>query len=736
MTKKPAPNDPRYAAYQTAMAGMGMMGRAVADEVSAPRLDGTAHPREPAVRHPRSPRNPQNNVSIVDIRDDSAQELVDRIRNERESRDNEDDMCGVHCFTQRIRKTRVPSNFQIPDKYRKFDGLQDPEEWITDYLETVKIRGGTKSTAMQSIQLHLSGAARSWLRKLPNDSIDSWESFKNMFIHNFKSTCRRPVSLEGLRACRQKSRESIREYIQRWNIIRNSAEQVSDERAIDAFVDGLRRQDLIEVIGRLEPTTIGQLMDTANRWANGEDAMHTKRNRSPDDDRYRGNNPQRRRYRDYNGPGQVSAGFQSNNEQRDENSRGNGQREEYPRRQYDNNSRNAGQRDNYQRSNMSRGAAGSGKRDYRPGYSQNYPSAEETLNGPCQMHYTYDTQGKRVSNHTMRECRTFQNLQRVMNTSQQQAVQQGYAAGPRSEVHAPLPPPPALTNGSQSNQLRIEQPSNQNGEYIQSKGGVIMIQKCRPTNQAQKLITRQVNMATMAPPPTVEYLNWSDQHVGFDRSDHPPVVPRPRNAALVIPAVIEGFSVSRVFVDGGSSLNLIYADTLRKMNISLANLRPSDTRFHGVTPEKPNYPLGKITLDMQFGTPDNFRKEKIEFEVMDWPSQYHAIFGRPAYARFVAVRHYTYLLLKIPGPRGPITVKGSFAVSDQYDRDFHKISESFGMQAEYEATKLTTDHNVLPDVARSSQKQNFDTTKNTKEVQVHPIDPKKATFVASNLDVA
>ena len=96
---------------------------------------------------------------------------------------------------------------------------------------------------------------------------------------------------------------------------------------------------------------------------------------------------------------------------------------------------------------------------------------------------------------------------------------------------------------------------------------------------------------------------------------------------MILPAVIAGFEVSRIFIDGGSSLNLIYADTLRKMNISLTNLTPTDTRFHGITPEKPNYPLGKILLDVQFGTRENFRKEKLEFEVIDYPSQYHALLG-------------------------------------------------------------------------------------------------------------
>jgi hypothetical protein len=191
-----------------------------------------------------------------------------------------------------------------------------------------------------------------------------------------------------------------------------------------------------------------------------------------------------------------------------------------------------------------------------------------------------------------------------------------------------------------------------------------------------------------------------------------------------------------VFIDGGSSLNLMYADTLRKMNISLANLKPTDTRFHGITPEKPSYPLGKINLDVQFGTRENYRIERLEFEVVDFPSQYHALLGRPAYARFMAVPHYTYLLWRMPGPKGPITVKGSFALADKCDKDFHRLSETFGMQAEYLASKSMTDYDVLPDVGRPNKESTFSTEKNSKEVQIHPTDPKKTTSIANDMDIA
>jgi hypothetical protein len=205
---------------------------------------------------------------------------------------------------------------------------------------------------------------------------------------------------------------------------------------------------------------------------------------------------------------------------------------------------------------------------------------------------------------------------------------------------------------------------------------------------------------------------------------------------LVIDAQIGGFDMSKVFMDAGSGINLIFAKTLRAMNVSLTNLAPSDIYFHDIVPGKPNVPLGRVALDVVFGSRDNFRREKIDFEVIDWPSQYHAILGRPAYARFMEVPHYTYLMMKIPGPNGIITVRGSFSRSDPCDREFNKISESFGMEAEFAQLKSSTDHDVLLEATRVMPDQAFASAKDTREVQVHPTDPKKMTFVAANLTAA
>jgi hypothetical protein len=53
---------------------------------------------------------------------------------------------------------------------------------------------------MQSLQLYLTGAARSWLSKLERETIGSWEELTKQFISNFKSTYKRPASIEEVKA--------------------------------------------------------------------------------------------------------------------------------------------------------------------------------------------------------------------------------------------------------------------------------------------------------------------------------------------------------------------------------------------------------------------------------------------------------------------------------------------------------------------------------------------------------
>jgi hypothetical protein len=118
-----------------------------------------------------------------DARNIIAQARVNNARyawKEENYEDDEKEM-GALCFTRRVCRTRVPKGFKLPYDQQKYDGSQEPTLWLSDYLQAVQILEGTKATAMQSLQLHLTGAARSWLNTLPNDSIGNWGELESQF---------------------------------------------------------------------------------------------------------------------------------------------------------------------------------------------------------------------------------------------------------------------------------------------------------------------------------------------------------------------------------------------------------------------------------------------------------------------------------------------------------------------------------------------------------------------------
>ena len=112
-------------------------------------------------------------------------------------------------------------------------------------------------------------------------------------------------------------------------------------------------------------------------------------------------------------------------------------------------------------------------------------------------------------------------------------------------------------------------------------------------------------------------------------------------------------------MDGGSSLNLLYQDTMHKMGIEPSRIKPTKTTFKGIIPGVEAHCTGSITLEVVLGSPDNFRSEELIFDIVPFRSGYHALLGRTAFARFNAVPHYAYLKLKMPGPRGVIIVNGN-----------------------------------------------------------------------------
>jgi hypothetical protein len=98
-------------------------------------------------------------------------------------------------------------------------------------------------------------------------------------------------------------------------------------------------------------------------------------------------------------------------------------------------------------------------------------------------------------------------------------------------------------------------------------------------------------------------------------------------------------------------------------------LTPSRAPFYSIVLGNAATPLGLVVLPITFGTKDTYGTEYINFEVDDFKSPYHAILGRPALAKFMAVPHYIYLLLKMLGKAGVFTLSGDLKKSYDFDQE-------------------------------------------------------------------
>jgi hypothetical protein len=139
------------------------------------------------------------------------------------------------------------------------------------------------------------------------------------------------------------------------------------------------------------------------------------------------------------------------------------------------------------------------------------------------------------------------------------------------------------------------------------------VQVANASARHRKQECREVCSVKVAAP---VYLDWSDKPITFDQGDHPDRVPSLGKYPLVVDPVIGNVRLTKVLMDGGSNLNIIYAETLRLLQIDLSTIQADAVPFHGIIPGKRVQPLGQLNLPICFGTPSNFRKETLTFEVV------------------------------------------------------------------------------------------------------------------------
>jgi hypothetical protein len=145
-----------------------------------------------------------------------------------------------------------------------------------------------------------------------------------------------------------------------------------------------------------------------------------------------------------------------------------------------------------------------------------------------------------------------------------------------------------------------------NAEEFPEVHGCFMIYSGQVANASarhRKQERREVCSVKVAAP---VYLDWSDKPITFDQCDHLDCMPSLGRYPLIVDPVIGNARLTKVLMDGGSGLNIIYAETLGLLGIDLSTIQADSVPFHEIVPGKRVLPLGQLDLPVCFGTPSNF----------------------------------------------------------------------------------------------------------------------------------
>jgi hypothetical protein len=198
------------------------------------------------------------------------------------------------------------------------------------------------------------------------------------------------------------------------------------------------------------------------------------------------------------------------------------------------------------------------------------------------------------------------------------------------------------------------------------------------------------------------------------------------NDDMVIEVNIAEWVIGKILVDNGSSADILFLKTFEKMNLSQHMLHPPEYPLQGFG-GKPIKVVGKVSLPVSFGDLDNARTETLTFNVIDIYHPYLVIFGRGFMNKFDAVIRQQFLCMKIPAPKGVITVFGD----QQEARNIEKVHTP-GQTNVYQLNSLEEETKPYIEAKRDKEKIEIAADGETKKVYLDDM-PDRAFTIGAHL---
>ena len=547
-------------------------------------------------------------------------------------------------FTVEVLRYPLPAKFRMP-QVEAFDGVKDPVDHLNTYKNQMELHGYQDPVRCRAFTTTLKGPAMAWFNTIPPSTISSFRELSIAFISHFIGvrTYRKPSY--HLLTIKQGSPESLKSYVQRFNADSLKIDVPDEKFAITAFIAGLgvQSKDLMFSISKNPQASMAEVLAKAEKYINGEEALLSKRESSSTrkekgaTDRRRGRSPKRQ------GDQRKSPGTER---ERSLKRRGN-LRDRLGPPQSQGRQRYSPQRFTPLTASVSQVLHEVRNEQFLrwPTQMKSDPATRDNTKY-CEFHRDY---GHRTDNCIQ--------LRREI----EYLIQRGYLR------HFISPGNQAPSQTQNQNQAPAQQPPPRQTttQHQQPLGEIHVISGGfaggGESSSARKAHLRSIRSADMGEIQAVSKLPRMDTTITFSDSDLEGCQ-HPHDDPLVVRAIVANTTVHRVLVDNGSSDDIVFASAFDKMGIGREKLEPVNTHLRGFSGEKV-LPLGSIQLVLTLGEPPCQATTTTRFLIVDAPSAYNILLGRPSLNAIKAIPSAYHMIVKFPTVNGVGTVRGDQRVA-------------------------------------------------------------------------
>ncbi|XP_073129061.1 uncharacterized protein [Henckelia pumila] len=492
-------------------------------------------------------------------------------------------------FSQEVIEEPLPLNYKSA-KIREYDGSTDPEEHLAQFENVAMLHCYGDKIKCKVFLTTLVDSAQRWFEKLEPQSVRSFAEFKQVFLQHFGSSKRYKKTAYSLFEAKQSGEESLRTYIKRFNKITLEVPTCAQETKITAFTQGLREGEFFKSLVKKAPRTFEDLLARAKKYINMEEAQRQKKVVT----RREGGQEQGRSRESHDPMGRLS------------------------------------------RYAPHRGTRDRAVHVCEEGVATQTPVSREKLWNYCALHQecTHDTS----------ECRTLQQRHQLPYVRDGKPVPKKPRSVPWFRGSQTLVSPRDVTSSQEKGKQEMDHAKkDKTSRDGPAKGIINMISggsTDRDSNRARKAWSRRESLGME------EGRQGSEPIITFGSQDLKGVN-LPHNDALLIQAQIANYDVRRVFVDSGSSVNVLFQEAFEQMDLHGYELSPVKTALYGFAGHTVQ-PQGEMLLPITLGSGDEKRTVMTRFTLVEAPSSYNVILGRPAMNSFKAVALAYHQKIKFP----------------------------------------------------------------------------------------